>query len=425
MCKEYYDIDPIKSCSTHPHNYYIQVLAECGYFGFLILIGLIFNLTLKKHISRWAKIRQENDALKIKNIQQGIYSIKDIKIMNKENFFINLFNDSEMKTATSSQHFDFNTRLPKILLEIAAVTTLLFLVLIAIQKTDNFLEIVPTMGLFSVAAFKIFPSIARIVRSLQIIKFCIPVVNELKKEFFVSKINNKRFEIIGKRAAKFLEFNNKISFKNISFSYEKKEEKIFDDLNFEIKRGQLVGIYGESGKGKTTFVNLLLGLLTPTKGKIILDGKYLITDNLNKWQSFIGYLPQDTVLINDSINSNIAFGVEKKNIDKNKINNLIKSLKLSKYLNKSSINRVAEKGDNLSGGQKQRIGIARSLYNNPKILIFDEPTSALDKDTAKEIIKKIYSYKQKKTIIIISHDKKIFQKCDKIYQLNKNKFSLQ
>ena len=394
-------------------------------FGILILIGLLFNLTLKKQITKWAKIRQENDGLKIKNIQQGIYSIKDIKILNKENFFINLFNDSEFKTSTSSQNFDFNTRLPKILLEITAVTTLLFLVLIAIQMTDNFIDIVPTMGLFSIAAFKIFPSIARIVRSLQIIKFCIPVVNELKKEFSLSKINNKKFETLEKRSAKFLEFKNRINFKNISFSYGKNSNKIFENLNFEIKQGQIIGIYGESGKGKTTFINLLLGLLAPNKGKIIIDGRYLIRDNIYKWQSFIGYLPQETVLINDSLNSNIAFGIEKKQIDKQKINDLIKSLKLSKYLNRSSLDKIAEKGDNLSGGQKQRIGIARSLYHNPRVLIFDEPTSALDRNTAEEIIKKIYSFKRKKTIIIISHDKKILKKCDKIYHLKKNKLSIQ
>ena len=393
--------------------------------GILILIGLLFNLTLKKQITRWAKIRQENDGLKIKNIQQGIYSIKDIKILNKENFFINLFNESEFKTSTSSQNFDFNTRLPKILLEITAVTTLLFLVLIAIQMTDNFIDIVPTMGLFSIAAFKIFPSIARIVRSLQIIKFCIPVVNELKKEFSLSKINNKKFETLEKRSAKFLEFKNRINFKNISFSYGKNSNKIFENLNFEIKQGQIIGIYGESGKGKTTFINLLLGLLAPNKGKIIIDGRYLIRDNIYKWQSFIGYLPQETVLINDSLNSNIAFGIEKKQIDKQKINDLIKSLKLSKYLNRSSLDKIAEKGDNLSGGQKQRIGIARSLYHNPRVLIFDEPTSALDRNTAEEIIKKIYSFKRKKTIIIISHDKKILRKCDKIYHLKKNKLSIQ
>ena len=386
------------------------------------MIGLIFNFTIRKKSSYWGKQRQKYEGQKIINTQQGLNSIKDIKILSKEDYFINSFNQSEEKAASSVQNHDFIIRLPKIILEITAIFILLGLLLLLINSNTDFKNFIPTLGLFTLASFRIFPSIARIMRSYQIIKFGMPVVELLKNEIDRDVKKNLIFQ----KDKKNFKMEKNIEFKNVEFAFKNKSNFIFKNLNISIKLGSSIGIYGNSGNGKTTFLNLLLGLIKPSQGDILIDGKHSIFKNIESWQSNIGYVPQNIYLLEENLKSNIAFGVEKSKINDDIIMDLIKKVKLEKYFEtlKDGINTIiSEHGENLSGGQKQRIGIARCLYNNPKLIILDEATNALDKKTAEEIIKEINELKGDKTIIIISHDSETLKYCDKIYNLNEGRLN--
>ena len=389
----------------------------------LSIIGLVFNFTIRKKSSYWGAQRQKYEGLKIINTQQGLNSIKDIKILSKENYFIDTFNQSEEKAASSVQNHDFIIRLPKVILEITAIFILLSLLLLLINSNADFKNFIPTLGLFTLASFRIFPSIARIMRSYQIIKFGMPVVNLLKSEISRDNENNSDFQ----KDNKYHKMEKNIEFKNVKFAFKNKSNFIFKNLNFSIKSGSSIGIYGTSGNGKTTFLNLLLGLIKPSQGDILIDGKHSIFENIELWQSEIGYVPQNIYLLEDNLKSNIAFGVEKSKINDDVIMELIKKVKLEKYFKtlKDGVDTIiSEHGENLSGGQKQRIGIARCLYNNPKLIILDEATNALDKGTAKEIIQEINELKGDKTIIIISHDPETLKNCDEIYNLDEGNFVL-
>ena len=199
---------------------------------------------------------------------------------------------------------------------------------------------------------------------------------------------------------------------------------MFSNLNLEIKIGDTIGIFGDSGSGKSSFINLLIGLLKPKNGQILIDG-IDINSNINSWRESIGYVPQNIFLIDDTLRRNISFDLELDSNDEKKLNECLKQSELINFVNnlQNGLDTiVGERGSRISGGQLQRVGIARALYNDPKILIFDESTSALDKETELEIIKNIYKFKSKKTLIIITHKKELLKECDKIYKLENGKF---
>ena len=278
---------------------------------------------------------------------------------------------------------------------------------------------IPVLGFFAAAAFKMIPSVNRLLSAFQILRFSGPVIdlvngelnlkNEFKKEYN-SQINS----------------NNIISIENISFNYNSNSNKlILRDVNLKIDKGDFIGFIGESGSGKTTLVDLILGLLTPTKGKICVDS-ININQNLRSWQNIIGYVPQDIFLTDDTIKKNIAFGNDEHEIDEENVDYAIRTSQLSNVVNNIENNLdaiVGEKGVKLSGGQRQRIGIARALYKKPQILVLDEATSSLDVDTEKEIMKSINSLVGTLTIIAVSHRYSTLADCKKIFEIKNGSIS--
>ena len=268
-------------------------------------------------------------------------------------------------------------------------------------------------GIYTICVIKLMPSVNRILSSFQRIRYSMPVIDNIRKE--LTSVNDQ------KKSLEIKDFN-KINVKSLSFTYPKSVKKNLLDIDLEITKGKIYGIIGTSGSGKSTLVNIISGLLNPDQGKIKIDNQSF--PNFECLRNLIGYMPQNIFLLDDSIAHNIALGVNKEKIDFNKIKQLLQNVKLDTFI-KSLPNglhtMVGERGAMLSGGQLQRVGIARALYNNPQLLIFDESTSALDEQTESEIFKNIYRFKKDKTLLIITHKKKLLKDCDKIYKLENGK----
>ena len=270
-------------------------------------------------------------------------------------------------------------------------------------------ENVVPLGVIIFGSLRILPTLALINASLQNLKFN---KNSCEK---IYSIVNKSVDIKNNHHP--LDFEKKIEIKNISFTYLNKKDRILKNLNFNINKGDIIGVSGKSGSGKTTFIEILMGFLHSYEGQILVDGKDIKT-NYRSWQNNFSYVPQNIYLLDDTIKNNIVFGNE--NIDSSKIIKILEKIGLSKFINNLPNNIDTIVGENaslVSGGQAQRIAIARALYNDPKILVLDESTNSLDSDIEKDILKYLKNFSDNITIIIISHNLKSLEICNKILKI--------
>ena len=292
----------------------------------------------------------------------------------------------------------------------------IFIIVIVMQiKGLNSQSIFPILGLYLAASFRIIPSINRVLNSIQTMKYLNPVIDVLYKEF---KLINNTFD--NSIQCQDISFNNEIKFDKICFRYPDTKTNILNDFSIRIKKGQTVGIIGKSGSGKSTLIDILLGLYQPESGQILVDG-IDINKNIRSWQKKIGYVPQNVFLLDDTVEANVAFGIDKNFIDQIAVKNALKSAQLSDFINsvvdgENSI--VGERGVKISGGQKQRIGIARALYFNPEILVLDEATSALDNENEANFMNTILMLKNSKTIFIVAHRLSTLKSCDIIFEIS-------
>ncbi len=394
---------------------YEPILCLSLIFLSLVITSMYYIFT-KEKLKYWGLIRQNYEGYKLKHLQQGLGAIKDIKIFGKENFFFSLFQLTNAKVISVALIQRFIVALPRLWLDIIALLCLLIVINVMFYENRPLELLIPTLGLFLGAAFRILPSFNRIMNALQGFKFAFPGVEKVHSELQQSNKNSHIFH----KSQKPTSFKNEIILKDVSFSYESSSSQIFDKVNLKIPFGSTIGIIGQSGVGKSTLVDLILGLLSPTNGQILVDGLD-IKNNLQSWQSNIGYVPQEIYLTDNSLIENVAFGVEEKFISKENVKNAIKLVNLNSFvheLKEGYDTNVGEKGARLSGGQKQRIGIARALYINPTLLVLDEATSALDLDNEEAIIDDIYQLEKKLTTIIISHRETTLRKCDYIFKLS-------
>ena len=390
-----------------------------AFFSVVIVSSIViyfYNLITMNKLLKLGQVRQKEDGLIIQKIQQSLGGIREVKIYNRELGFFNLFKKSNEELYKISWLNQFIQKIPRLLVEFSIIFSMIIVILTFINLNYNTNYIITVLGLFAVAAVRILPSLTRIYVSIQSIKFGLPAINLLSKE--LGEIKTTSVTQI-KNSQRFL-FSNEINVKNVCFSYPEKKDEIFQGVNLNIKKGDFIGIQGISGSGKSTLVDIILGLLEPSKGQILVDG-HDIKKNTLGWQKNISYVPQNVFLTDDKLSRNIAFGINDKDTDLKKIKKAVEQAELDSYV--SSLPRgldteLGERGARLSGGQKQRIGIARALYNQQEILVLDETTSSLDSETEKKIFNTIKKLQKNRTVIIISHNKKLMDICKNIYSIS-------
>lgn len=369
----------------------------------------------RRNISKQAKIQNDFAAGYIKCVNQGLGAIKETKVMRKEKYFLEEFSRTYQQYGEANRKYLFINQLPRMIIETMVVSGLLVMIVAKLAMGSTPEQIVPLLGVLALAAFRLMPSANRIVNLFNTIKFQQPLFYELYPELMnIKERQESRKESYYLSVQPKLKFEKSIQVNKLRFAYPEGREDVLRDVSFTIGKGDFAGIIGPSGAGKTTFVDILLGLLKPSDGNIKVDGQDIF-DNIRSWQANLAYVPQSIYLIDGSVKENIALGVAPENIDNALIEKCLHMAELYDFVSdlpEGMETRVGERGVKLSGGQRQRIGIARALYQQPEVLILDEATSALDNDTEKSITDTILKLKGQITIIAIAHRLSTLAECD-------------
>jgi ABC-type multidrug transport system fused ATPase/permease subunit len=365
------------------------------------MAGWGFHRLTRGHILRWGEARQHHEGLRMKHLQQGLAGAKDVKLLGRESDFLAQFRKHAIGSARVGQRQSTILALPRLWMELLAVSGLAALVLTMIWQGKPTEAILPTLGLFAAAAFRLMPSVNRMLGAVQNMRFSLPVVDTLHRELCLLET-----AMTSSRAtAAPLRFMRYLSLERVSFQYPSATTPSLSDVSLMIKAGTSVGFIGGSGAGKSTLVDVILGLLTPTAGTVNVDGNDIQTC-LRSWQDLIGYVPQTIFLTDDSIRRNVAFGLPSEQIDDAAVWKALSAAQLDQFVSNlpQELNTVVgERGVRLSGGQRQRIGIARALYHDPAVLVLDEATSSLDTATERDVMDAVRALHGEKTLIIVAH----------------------
>ena len=390
-----------------------------GAFGVTGIFGLAswgFYRFTKKHINRWGKEYQHHEGLKIQYLQEGLGAVKDIKLLGREKEFIDRYQVSSLGSALNSKKDALVRSFPRFGLELLAATGITLIVFLMITQNRTMDSLVATLGLFAAATFRIMPSVNRLLSATQNVRFKWPAVNNLHKEFCL--VEEKPLKGYSP-----LPFKEALVLENISFQYPSAEALVLNKISLSIRQGESVGFIGSTGAGKSTLVDIILGLLVPVSGVVKVDGVDIQT-NPRGWQDRIGYVPQAIFLTDDTIRRNVAFGLSDDQVKDTVVWSSLRSAQLEQFvkgLPEGLDTQIGEGGVRLSGGQRQRVGIARALYHNPSVLVLDEATSSLDITTEGEFIDAVRALKGDKTLIIVTHRLTTVEHCDYLFRFENGK----
>ena len=382
-------------------------------FTFAVVVFLLLTQMVRPVIRRSGESSYKAQSIRNRWIHQALTGIKTVKITRKESFFEDKAYHSDLEYSEAEKKHLILSSIPRMLLEMFCVITMVALVILISVNGKRLEVIIPQVGAISVAVLKLIPGMNSILSNIISIQYRIPAIQR------VSEISEKREK--HEPAESFpAAYHRTVEIRNLSFRYSDGCRYIFKNADLLIPIGEMIGIMGPSGEGKTTFADIMLGLLYPEDGKILVDGVD-IRQNMKMWQKSIGYVTQNVFLLDGSVKANIAFGVHEEDVDEKLLWEAMEKAQIDKFIKElpDGINtRVGERGVKFSAGQCQRIGIARALYARPQILIFDEATSALDADTESAVINAINELYGKHTIIVISHHAIALEQCDKVYTIS-------
>ena len=390
---------------------------------FLLMTG--FNLkVLKPRLNEIGRANQSIQSRIAKWRIEAIYGLKDVKVLHREDFFIRNYYESGRIGADTDRNYTVLNNVPRLLIETVFLGSVFAFLAIYVGTGGDVKPLIPQFMAFAVAAVRVMPSANRINTYLTEIAYEQPSLDYVYENYSDAMKENRPMRALAETGAgEFPQLSERIELKDITYRYPDTERDIFTSASMYVKKGESVGIMGASGAGKSTIVDILLGLLTIQSGSITCDGRDIF-DNYSAWLSQIGYIPQSIYLVDESIRDNIAFGIDADRIDESRLWEVLEEAQLAdfvKSLPEGLDTKIGDRGVRLSGGQRQRIGIARALYADPEILVFDEATSALDGDTEAALMEAINSFHGKKTMVIIAHRLNTIAKCDRIYEVTDGK----
>ena len=389
----------------------LTVMAVLGLF-----YGTIYR-AISKLLMRMGRMRYDSNRERFKVATESLFAIKEVKIGGVEDLYIQRFNNSAKVFAKNEAQLKTITALPRYALEAIAFGGMVLILLSVLDDKNGVSQILPIVALYAFAGYRLLPAMQALYSNLTSLRFSETIINELYKE--IESLGN----VDKKKDKEDVSFLDKITLNNVSFNYPGTDRNILNNLSLTIPVNNMVGFVGLTGSGKTTLVDIILGLLEPQKGNLIVDGAEINSKNIINWQRKLGYVPQQISLIDASLAENIAFGIKKDEINMDTVQKVSRIANLHDFVNnnlKDGYNTaIGERGVKLSGGQRQRVGLARALYHNPSVLVLDEATSALDNTTERLVMESIKKLGQEITIIIIAHRLSTIRDCDIIYHLDK------
>ncbi len=378
-----------------------------------IVLGLIITKVLLPQFYRFGEKLQKASEYGYQTLMQFFHGFKEIILLGKKETFIEAYKFHSRKKAHVQAIQKAVDSMPRMIIEVLFVGLFVATVAVMCLEQESPLQMIGILGGYLYAGFRLMPGLNRIITQLNTFKAAIPYIERVHEEYNTVGAKENYVDIPG------FAFEKSIFFKNVNFNYPNTKKNALNTINFEIKKGECIGVVGETGSGKSTLIDLLLGLLRPTSGEILVDNLYPV--NSCQWHKKIGYVPQSVYLTDDSIEANIAFGESPSNVDQEILNKAIEDAQLGKFIKQlpeGTKTLVGERGVRLSGGERQRIAIARALYRNPEVLIFDEATSALDNETEAQLMKTIQAVCQDRTVIMIAHRLSTLKSCDRIMIIN-------
>lgn len=395
----------------------LMVVEPLGAIIVIVVLGATasgFSRFTRTRIARWGKARQYHDGLRIQHLQQGLGGAKDVKLLGRERDFLAQYETHNRLSAQSARLQMTMQQLPRLWLELLAVSGMATLVLTMLAQGRDMTQIISAMGLFAAASYRLMPSINRVLGAIQSIRYAGPMFSVLNEELKLSAPEPPP------RSAPAEGIQGEIRLEGVTYTYAGAHVPAVKNLSINIQKAETVGFVGTSGAGKSTLVDVILGLLEPEAGKVVVDG-HDIRENMRRWQDQIGYVPQSIYLTDDTLFRNVAFGLPDEQIDEGAVFRAIKAAQLQDFvadLPQGLQTVIGERGVRLSGGQRQRIGIARALYHDPAVLVLDEATSALDTTTERGVLSAVIALHGAKTVLIVAHRLSTVEHCDRIYRLD-------
>ncbi|MFN5391623.1 MAG: ABC transporter ATP-binding protein [Pseudanabaena sp.] len=390
---------------------------------FLCISIFCLNKIIRKQMNGQGLIRQEQSGQMIKWVNQGLGGIKETKVLGREAFFLNTFAKSTQAYSKANLIVGLATQLPNLFIDTVLIASVLLIVIFSLIQGREIRSILPMLSLFAIAAVRLMPSAKRIISTITTIRYSKDSVDVIHYDLLSLETTPTKTSLIKSTQTSSHLFQNTIELKNIYYQYPNASKLSLLGISLSITKGQSIAFVGASGSGKTTLIDVLLGLLIPSQGEVLVDGKNILSD-LESWQQKIGYIPQSIYLSDDTIRNNIAFGLVDEEIKEGQVWDAIRAAQLEELVNSlpEQLNTlVGEHGIRLSGGQRQRIGIARALYHNPEIIIMDEATAALDNTTEREFMQALEAMSGHKTMIMIAHRLSTVKNCDRLYLVKEGK----